>query len=427
MNKLTKIECDRQKVPGLYSDGKGLYLQVRPGKEGIRKSWVFRYTLPGKSPRTMGLGSFPDIGLADAREKALACRKLLADGIDPKDHRDQARAADAINSITFKDATIRYIETFGPRWKKGAAENLMREQEKHVFPVLADMRLTDITTQHVLQAVRPKWDIIPNQMWECLGAIRRILEFARAHGWTDPTKLNPAEWRGHIQHMLPAKDYSAKQHRPALPWQQVPEFIRRYREAAEAPGQGHRSMRLITADMIEFQILTAVRPSEAREARWNEIDLEQAVWTIPAERMKLKRPHRVPLSSRAMEILRRRFQPGAVYVFRQEQVKKWGDRPPSAHTALRTLHSLGLTDAMGIAISRHGFRSSFSTWARDMTNYSREVIEMSLAHEVKTGVEAAYFRGDHLEHRRPLMEDWAKLCTGQWTPAEIIPLRRRSG
>jgi Arm DNA-binding domain/Phage integrase central domain len=180
MNKLTKIECDRQKLPGLYSDGKGLYLQVRPGKEGIRKSWVFRYTLPGKSPRTMGLGSFPDIGLADAREKALVCRKLLADGIDPKDHRDQARAADAINSITFKDATIRYIETFGPRWRKGAAENLMREQEKHVFPVLADMRLTDITTRHVLQAVRPKWDIIPNQMWECLGAIRRILEFTRA-------------------------------------------------------------------------------------------------------------------------------------------------------------------------------------------------------------------------------------------------------
>jgi hypothetical protein len=145
------------------------------------------------------------------------------------------RCTRAINSITFKDATIRYIGTFGPRWKKGAAENLMREQEKHVFPVLADMRLTDITTQHVLQAVRPKWDIIPNQMWECLGAIRRILEFARAHGWTDPTKLNPAEWRGHIQHMLPPKDYSAKQHRPALPWQQVPGFIRRYREAAEVP------------------------------------------------------------------------------------------------------------------------------------------------------------------------------------------------
>jgi integrase len=425
MGKLTKSAIDRLKQPKLHGDGDGLYLQIKEGRDGLRKSWLFRFQLPGARPRAMGLGSYPDVDLDAAREAARLARQLVAKGVDPIVDRERAAAQAEVYNITYREAVARYAETMTPKWKRGAA-NFLWAQDKHVLPVLGGVRVTDITTQDVLQVFKPKWDKIPHMMWDTLHYVKHVLAFVRANGWSDPEKPNPAEWVGHLQHLLPQVPHSRKAlHRPSLPWRQVPKFIVRMREMANRDGQGDRSERRVSAACIEFQILCAVRPSEARLAEWCEIDLDARVWNIPGEKMKAGKPHRVALSASALRLLEARPRCSR-YVFSKTTLRNRLDEPLHLQSGMNLMRELGFVDENGRRIVRHGFRTSFSTFAREATGYNRDIIEMALAHEVKTTVEAAYFRGDYLEQRRPLMEDWGRVCMGEWTTGEVVPIRGRS-
>jgi Arm domain-containing DNA-binding protein/integrase-like protein len=209
MGKWTKSAIDRLKQPKLHGDGDGLYLQIKEGRDGLRKSWLFRFQLPGARPRAMGLGSYPDVDLDAAREAARLARQLVAKGVDPIADRERAAAQAEVYNITYREAVARYAETMTPKWKRGAA-NFLWAQDKHVLPVLGGVRVTDITTQDVLQVFKPKWDKIPHMMWDTLHYVRHVLAFVRANGWSDPEKPNPAEWVGHLQHLLPQVPHSRK-------------------------------------------------------------------------------------------------------------------------------------------------------------------------------------------------------------------------
>jgi integrase len=211
---------------------------------------------------------------------------------------------------------------------------------------------------------------------------------------------------------------------PGAIWQDVPEIIARLRELGTQMQHSPVGLRHVAVRVLELQILTATRPSEAREARWSEIDLDARVWMIPAERMKAGQVHRVPLSEPAVRLLRAQPRLGE-YVFPQQWSLHWVDKPLNQVSCRTPLHSLGYVDENHRPISMHGFRSSFAIFAREATSYSREIIEMSLAHGIKL-TEAAYYRGDHLEQRRPLMDDWGRVCMGEWTTGEVVPIRGRS-
>ncbi|MBY0568169.1 MAG: tyrosine-type recombinase/integrase [Hyphomonadaceae bacterium] len=395
-NKLTAAHVKRTRQPGFHPDGGGLFLQVSIGVDGEpRKSWVLRFRAPDGKKREMGLGALGVVDLNRARIKADAARALVDEGKDPIEHRKRQRAAAATVSqtaVTFKGGAERFLASHAESWKspihRQQWENTLRD---YVYPVFGDVPIDMVDRDMVLRVIEPIWSKKNETASRVRARIERVLDWAKARGLREGE--NPAQWRGGLAHVLPARKLVHKvRHHPALAYKEAPAFLEQLRQRR---GLGARA--------LEFAILTAVRTSEAREAIWGEIDLDEGVWTVPPARTKTGRENRVPLSLAAMEVLK------PLKVARQSDFVFPGQKkgkPLSNNTLLVTLKNMGRRD-----VTVHGFRSTFRDWAAEQTDFAGEVAEAALAHTIKNKVEAAYRRGDLFDKRRQLFEAWAAYCT----------------
>jgi integrase len=409
--KLTAIEVTRAKGPAVLHDGGGLYLRVSAADT---KSWVFRFQLSGKR-RDMGLGPFPDISLADARQKAAEHRKQRHDGIDPLDAKvaqRQAQRAAVAKGRTFSEVA----EEFMRRNKAGWRNPKHRRQWEstlaaYAYPVLGGLPVSAIDAGLVVQVLDPIWTEKPETASRVRGRIEAVLDAATVRGFRQGP--NPAQWKGNLAHILPAraKVRRVEQH-AALPYDDLPEFF--------ATLQDREGM---AARALEFAILTAARTGEVLGATWREIDLNAKVWIVPSARMKGGREHRVSLSATTLVLLDK---------VRPLALTSDGDPDPAAPVFPGPRRALPLSQMAMLMLLRrigrgglttHGFRSTFSDWAAERTNYPREVVEMALAHAIESKVEAAYRRGDLFEKRRQLMEAWARFCETLAGTGEVISLR----
>lgn len=365
------------KEAGFYADGHGLYLKVDTSGA---KRWVQRIVIHGKR-RDTGLGSASLVSLAEARETALENRKLARAGEDPI-----ALKKRSTGIPTFREAAERVHELAKPTWRNEKhGKQFITTLENDVFPHFGDKRIDLVTNTDVLAALTPIWNTKSETARRIKQRIGSVMKFAIGQGWrTD----NPADA---ITTALPKHDRSKTQHRKALPYDQVKAAIDKVR-ASEAGA--------VTKLAFEFLVLTATRSVETREAKWSEFDIAKAVWTIPATRMKAKKPHRIPLTPRCLAILeaaKAHKQKESDLVFPGTKQ----DRPLSDMTLSKLMKELS------IAAVPHGFRSSFRDWAGETTNHAREVVEFALAHVIKDKAEAAYARSDLFVKRRALMEDWS--------------------
>ena len=391
VDRLTPKSVSAKKAPGLYSDGNGLYLQVTPA--GV-KSWLFRYMLAGKA-RGMGLGATHTTSLKEAREAALQCRKQLKAGVDPLDQKHsaaQVKKAESAKDLTFAACAALYIDAHRSGWKNAKhIDQWKNTLATYADPVIGHLSVAKVDTALVKQVLLPIW-ITKNETASRLrGRIEKILGWARVEELR--TGENPARWRDNLDNLLakPSKVQTV-QHHAALPFVDTSVFIQTVRAVDD-----------ISAQALEFLILTAARTGEVISATWGEFDLEAKVWTIPATRMKREKAHRVALSDRAVEIVKKRLavsQSEFVFPGRSK------DRPLSNMAMLQLLKRLGRKD-----LTAHGFRSTFRDWAGETTAHPREVIEHALAHGLPDPTEAAYARGTMFDKRRHLMADWAAYCS----------------
>lgn len=399
-HRLTAAQIRQANAPGLLADGAGLYLQVTRSRDAaVRKSWLLRFTAPDGRRREMGLGKLDHVSLADARRKADDARRLAAAGQDPiearKADRTDARLA-AARSMTFKQAATAYIQAHAASWSNAKhAYQWTRSLEMYAYPVFGDLPVDALDVTLVLRAIEPIWSNKTETASRVRGRIETILDWAAVRGLR-PAE-NPARWRGHLQRVLPARGKVAPvQHHRALPIDETPAFME---ALAGMPG--------LAPLALQFCILTATRTRETLQAQWPEFDLNDRSWTIPAERMKARRPHRIPLSPPAIAILTH-VQPlrgPASWVFPSPRAV---DRSLSNMAFLATLKRMNRRD-----ITAHGFRSTFRDWAAERTEFAGDVAEAALAHLVSNRVEAAYRRGDLFEKRRALMAAWAQFSAAQ--------------
>jgi integrase len=406
--RLTALRVERLKSkPGMHHDGGGLYLQVTPGGA----SWVLRYMLDGKA-REMGLGPLALYGLADARAKALDARRLRHEGIDPIDHRRSQKTRkrlDAAKAIAFKQCAESYIAAHRPGWRNAKhADQWESTISTYAEPVIGSLPVQAIDTALVLKVLEPIWTTKPETASRVRGRLENVLDWAKVRGYRDGE--NPARWRGHLDKLLPERGKVRKvQHHAALPYAELPAFM-----TALQAQEG------LSARALEFAILTAARTGEVIGARLNEVSEPEKVWTVPGERMKAGKEHRVPLSARALAIVNGMDRqpdgedtPGA-FVFPGGKPGK----PLSNMAFLMLLRRMKRDD-----LTAHGFRSTFRTWAAERTNFPREVIETALAHTIGSKVEVAYQRGDLFEKRRRLMEAWTEFCAKAQSGGTLVRLR----
>lgn len=399
LHKLTARSVEgARKRPGRHSDGGGLYLHVTSSNAVSGQRWIFRFTSPttGKV-REMGLGSAAagsEVSLADARAQAAEARRLVKGGLDPIDERTKAEAAAAAareNAVTFADAADALIGSMESGWRNAKHRQQWRNTLATYAAPIAEMPVEDIGVDDVLTVLTPIWQEKAETASRVRGRIERVLAYAKTRGWRDGA--NPAVWRGNLDTVLPKRGRLTRGHHKALPYADMPVFMAELHER-EA----------LSARLMEFVILTACRTGEAIGARWEEVNMDQAMWTVPKERMKAKAVHRVPLSGAAMSILLPLREMGiSRYVFPGQKE----DKPLSTMTLLALIRRMGREGT----ITTHGFRSSFSDWCSEQTDFPAEVREMALAHTITNKAEAAYRRGDLLEKRRDLMEAWARWCT----------------
>ncbi|MER9763120.1 integrase arm-type DNA-binding domain-containing protein [Mesorhizobium sp. M0138] len=404
INRLSVKAVEAQTKPGLYADGLGLYLQVA---KGGAKSWIFRYMLAGR-PRKMGLGSVNTVSLKLARERAGDARLKLLDADDPIEKRKAERLeklAASATALTFKEAAEAYIKAHRSGWKniKHAAQ-WKATLEAYAYPVFGELAVGRVDVGLVLKALEAIWTTKPETATRVRGRIESILDWATARGYRHGD--NPARWRGHLDKLLPARSKVAKvKHHAALPYAEIGAFVADVRQ-----------MEGTSPKALEFAILTATRTGEVVGARWQEIDTDNALWTIPGDRMKAGKEHRVPLSDRALAILDslpREKGNDAVFI---------GDKGGKALSNMALLMTLRRMDRDDL--TTHGFRSTFRDWAAEQTAFPNEMLEMALAHTVSDKTEAAYRRGDLMEKRRRLMADWAAYCaTTKPTASNVTPIR----
>jgi integrase len=393
VNRLTAITVGSLKTRGLYADGAGLYLKVT--STGSR-SWVLRYMLKGR-PRYLGLGSASAVSLAKARELAGRSRGLSLQGVDPIEQRKQeaaaARRRDA-KAMTFRQCAEAFIAIHESTWKNAKHRYQWRNTMKfNAYPRLGEMIVNDIETEHVLTVLEPMWLKTPETASRVRGRIEMVLDWAKARGLREGE--NPARWRGHLANLLPkASKVAPVMHLPALPFDDLPAFLTDLRAVGG-----------LAALALELLILTATRTSEARGVSWGEFDLKNKVWTIPASRMKSGKEHRIPLSDRAVEIVKE------LECIKHNDLVFPGVRPGRCLGKGAMLALLGRMNLGHITV--HGFRSTFRDWAAETTNFPNFVVEMALAHSVESKVEAAYRRGDLFQKRRKLMDGWAAFCQRQ--------------
>lgn len=411
MSKLTALKVEKTKTKGLYADGGNLYLQV--GADGS-KSWIFRYRLNEKS-RYMGLGAYPEVPLATdhkkapditgAREKAAECRRLVKSGIDPIDARKKVQAAEqlaAAKTITFEQCAAAYIESHKAGWKN--AKHIWQWEnslERFVYPTFGKLPVQDIDITLVMKALEPIWTTKTETATRVRGRIESILDWACVRGYREGE--NPARWRGRLENLLPSPTKIKKvKHQPALPYQKIYPFMQSLNEQTA-----------IAATALKLVIYTATRTSEALKAEWKEFDLDKGIWTIPAERTKQGKEHRVPLSPPALSLMKK---------LKEQQQNEWvfaGSRykPVSNMVMLMLLRRMGHKD-----ITVHGFRSTFRDWAAEQTNYAWDVAEAALSHKVGNTVEASYMRSDLFEKRRLLMKAWSEYCNTPMGKGKVLKL-----
>ncbi|MER8683951.1 integrase arm-type DNA-binding domain-containing protein [Mesorhizobium sp. M1405] len=408
INRLSVAAVTAKTKPGLYADGLGLYLQVA---KGGAKSWIFRYMLAGR-PRKMGLGSVNTVSLKLARERAGKARLKLLDADDPIETRKAERLeklAASATALSFKEAAEAYIKVHRSGWKNVKHAGQWRATlEAYAYPVFGDLAVGRVDVGLVLKALEAIWTSKPETATRVRGRIESILDWATARGYRKGD--NPARWRGHLDKLLPARSKVAKvKHHAALPYAEIGAFVA---DVRQMEGTSPRA--------LEFAILTATRTGEVVGARWPEIDVDNALWTIPGDRMKAGREHRVPLPDRALEILMglpREKGNDAVFI---------GDKGGKALSNMALLMTLRRMDRADL--TTHGFRSTFRDWAAEQTAYPNEMLEMALAHTVSDKTEAAYRRGDLMEKRRRLMKDWAEFCDTLKPPASdsVVPIRAQA-
>jgi len=405
LNRLTARAIDAKLKRGHYADGGGLVLQV--SKWGT-KAWIFRYERHGRE-RHMGLGSLQTLSLADARERARECRRLLLSGCDPIEDRNNERMRqrlEAARGITFKECASGFIDAHQASWRNAKHRAQWNSTLAiYAYPVIGELSVSVIDTPLVLKCIEPIWTIKPETAKRIRGRVERILDWAAVRNFRHGN--NPARWRGHLDKLLPAPNkVRPVKHHSAISRLELPKFMAELRVHEE-----------VSARALEITVLTALRTSEVIGALWNEFNLASKVWSIPAIRMKARREHRVPLSRRALEILNQ--------LPRESEHVFPGDRkaqPLSNMAMLTILKRMGRDD-----ITVHGFRSTFRDWAAESTNYPNHVVEMALAHAIGDKVEAAYRRGDLFEKRRRLMEEWARYCSGPTgTVGQFVRLRART-
>ena len=402
VEKLTALTVSRAKTPGYFGDGAGLYLQV--SKTGT-KSWIFRYTRERKQ-REMGLGAVHTVTLAEARGKARDCRALLLEGKDPLETRAADKLTDALDrarAITFNQCASAYIAAHRGSWKiVKHAEQWENTLATYAAPFIGDLPVAAVDTGLVVKVLSPIWQEKTETATRLRGRIESILDWATVSKYR--VGENPARWRGHLDNLLadPGKLGRVKHH-PALPWQDVGGFMKELRQR-----EG------VSARAVEFAILTAARSGEVRGAAWEEIDLDCALWTIPALRMKAGREHRIPLSAEAITLLKQMPRVER-YVFPGSKKAT----PLSDMSLTAVLRRMGRND-----ITVHGFRSTFRDWCSESVanSFPREVCEHALAHSLPDKVEAAYRRGDLLEKRILLMQVWSNYCNSVPVVASVTAI-----
>lgn len=388
----TALEVSRLRIDGEHAVGgvSGLYLLI----DGGSRSWVLRY-VHHRLRRRMGLGSYPRVSLAEAREAAREALKLRDSGIDPlaarAAAREEARRALA-QRITFNQAADAFIREHEATWRNAKhAQQWRNTLATYAAPHFGTVALPDIDQAMVLRALAPIWKTKTETATRLRGRIEKILDWATAHGHRSGP--NPARWRGQLEHILANPDKLAQvRHHPAVPVAELPAV---FQKIAAIRGQAARA--------LCFLILTAARSGEVRGMTWHEVDMDAGVWIVPADRMKAKREHRVPLSRQALALLR--SQPRLPFVEHVFPSTRKGPLSDMALTALMRRHELGAVP--------HGFRSTFRDWAGETTHHPRDAVELCLAHTIDTKTEAAYRRGDMLEKRAVIMQEWADYAAPQ--------------
>ena len=369
----------------------GLYLQIAPG--GTR-SWILRVTV-GTKRREMGLGPFPEIGLAAARDKARAARAKVEGGQDPILERQRAASAlraEQSKALTFDQAVTQLIDARGDEWKNAKHRaQWTATLETYASPTIGSLLVGDVTQAHILTILQPIWKAKTETATRVRGRIEQVLDWARVRGYREGE--NPARWRGHLDKLLPApKKIARVTHHRALPIDAMPAFMA---DLHTRKGTAARA--------LEFVIYTASRSGEVRGALWSEFDMEAAMWTVPPERMKAGKQHRVPLSAPALDLVKAlpRIK-GNDLVFSAPRGGQLSDM--SLLAVLRRMEAPAVP---------HGMRSTFRDWAAERTNFPREVAEMALAHVISSDVEAAYRRGDLYDKRAEMMAAWAESFTSK--------------
>ena len=383
MTALTAAKVRALTKPGMHHDGRGLYLRVAPGGS---KGWMLRLTIDGRR-RDLGLGGYPSVSLARARQLADGHRLAVAEGRDPL--AEKRRAA----TPTFAEAAVKVHEANLPRWKNGKhTAQWMSTLERYAFPTIGKMSLDRITRRDVLAVLTPIWTTKPETARRVRQRIRTVLKWAMAHEFVEHNAAGEG-----IDGALPAMRRFKAHHR-ALPYAEIPAAL----ETIDASTAG-----MAAKLCLRFLILTAARSGEARGATWSETDLGNRLWTIPAERMKGGAEHRVPLSGAALAVLEQsrllRDDSGLMFPSPRKRGSSLSDM-----ALTKTLRDCGLADRATV----HGFRSAFRDWAAERTNAPHAVMERALSHAVADAVEAAYARSDLLERRRGLMQQWGEFVTG---------------
>jgi integrase len=388
--KLTALFVARHRKPGRYADSitPGLYLQITGG---AGRSWLYRYQTDGCAHQ-IGLGPTRAVSLEQARNAAADLRRQHRLGTDPLKARRAEKLQHRAKAITFAECFDAYTAAHSAGWKPKHAALWRSSMTQHALPVLGDLPVADVSVTNILRVLTPLWTTKPETATKLRARIEAVLDQARVLGHRDGE--NPARWRGHLDKLLAAPGKVRRvEHRAAMPYSDVPQFMARLRARGG-----------IDARALEFAILTAARSAEVLGARWDEINVTEATWTVPGKRMKGGKEHRVPLSPAALEIVK-------AVKSDSDLVFPVGDQ--SGRAIYRELKRAG-ADA-----SAHGFRSTFRDWAAEQTTFPNHVIEQALAHSIGK-VEAAYRRTDLLEQRRQLMNAWAKFCAGD---ANVVPLR----
>ena len=398
IGKLTALDVSRARPPCFLNDGGGLYLLGRENlvADTSYLGWIFRYKMNGwKIARDMGLGPYPDVPLAEARELATQCRRMLRDGIDPIEARRAKRKEAVLNAakaVSFRQCGESFIAAHKAGWRNAKhAVQWSSTLKTYVYPIFGDLSVQAIDVGLVLRVLEPIWTVKSETASRVRGRIEAVLDWATARGHREGA--NPARWRGHLDKLLPKKSkVHSVEHHAALPYAEIGTFMVELRQQDS-----------VGARAFEFAIVTAARTGEVIGAQWTEFNLAERLWTVPAKRMKAGKEHRVPLSDTAMAILTEMSEiRQSDYVFPGAKSR----RPLSNMTFLMLLRRMGRSD-----LTAHGFRSTFSDWCSERTNFPTEVREMALAHTVSDKVEAAYRRGDLFQKRRQVMGAWARFAT----------------